>query len=174
LTDSYEYLELHNCQYSAFFNTTIKYRGFRINNVWQPFYGTPCTASTPATTTQLQSAQCGGTITLQWLSTYANVPFVTGYRFRSYLSANLNQYCEKPYVSLGMNLLANPSYNATYSVEVGVRNTDGTYLPYGTSLYTTPSFPTSQIKGSMITLHLAIHEIIYATSCNREQTALQI
>jgi hypothetical protein len=41
-----------------------------------------------------------------------------------------------------MNLLTNPSYNATYSVEA-LENTDGTYLPYGPVCnITTPSFPT--------------------------------
>jgi hypothetical protein len=118
----------------------------RINNVWQPFYGTPCNVSTPDTTTQVQASQCNSTLSNINNAIFADlVPFATGYRFR--VTNTLNpidvQTVDRPIRDLRMNLLSNIQFNTTYNVEVAVRNTDGTYLSYGPVCnITTPLFPT--------------------------------
>ncbi|MEZ4839885.1 MopE-related protein [Flavobacterium sp.] len=129
------------------FNTTYSIEvSVRINNVWQPFYGTPCTVSTPDTTTQIQAFQCNTVISNVNNAIFADiVPFATGYRFR--VTNTLNpidvQTIDRPIRDFRMNLLSNIQYNTTYNVEVSVRNTDGTYLSYGpTCNITTPIFPT--------------------------------
>ncbi|MBC8883097.1 T9SS type A sorting domain-containing protein [Flavobacterium piscinae] len=118
----------------------------RINNVWQPFYGTPCTVSTPDTTTQIQASQCNTAISNLNNSIFADiVPFATGYRFR--VTNTLNpidvQTIDRPIRDFRMTNLATVEFNTTYNVEVAVRNTDGTYLSYGAVCnITTPMFPT--------------------------------
>ncbi|WP_299518331.1 MopE-related protein, partial [uncultured Flavobacterium sp.] len=98
----------------------------RINNVWQPFYGTPCNVFTPDTTTQIQASQCNSTVTNINNSVFAvNVPFATGYRFR--VTNTLNpidvQTTDRPIREFRMTYLSNVQYNTTYNVEVAVRNT---------------------------------------------------
>ena len=118
----------------------------RINNVWQPFYGTPCNVSTPDTTTQIQASQCNSTLSNINNSIFADiVPFATGYRFR--VTNTLNpidvQTIDRPIRDFKMSSLTSFEYNTTYNVEVAVRNTDGTYLSYGPVCnITTPMFPT--------------------------------
>ncbi|WP_164975350.1 lamin tail domain-containing protein [Flavobacterium piscinae] len=118
----------------------------RINNVWQPFYGTPCTVSTPDTTTQIQASQCNTAISNLNNSIFADiVPFATGYRFR--VTNTLNpidvQTIDRPIRDFRMTNLASVQYNTTYNVEVAVRNTNGEYLSYGPVCnITTPLFPT--------------------------------
>ncbi|RAR46785.1 putative metal-binding motif-containing protein, partial [Flavobacterium lacus] len=113
------------------FNTTYSVEvSVRINNVWQPFYGTPCTVSTPDTTTQVQASQCNTTLSNLNNSIIANiVPFATGYRFR--ITNTLNpidvQTIDRPIRDFRMSSLSNIQFNTTYNVEVAVRNTDGTY-----------------------------------------------
>lgn len=123
----------------------------RYNNVWQPFYGLPCSITTPATTTQVQSSQCGATLTnMSDIILANNVLFATGYRFRVInLLSSTTQIIDRPIRDFRMNLLTNPEYNTTYSVEVAVKNTDGAYLPYGfVCNVTTPSFPTTSLQNS--------------------------
>jgi hypothetical protein len=129
------------------FNTTYSVEvSVRINNVWQPFYGTPCNVSTPDTTTQIRSSQCNTTLTNVNNSLFADiVPFATGYRFR--VTNTLNpidvQTIDRPIRDFKMSNLVNIEYNTTYNVEVAVRNTDGTFLSYGPVCnITTPLFPT--------------------------------
>ncbi|WP_181456980.1 hypothetical protein, partial [Flavobacterium lacus] len=129
------------------FNTTYSVEvSVRINNVWQPFYGTPCTVSTPDTTTQVQASQCNTTLSNLNNSIIANiVPFATGYRFR--ITNTLNpidvQTIDRPIRDFRMSSLSNIQFNTTYNVDVAVRNTDGTYLSYGPVCnITTPLFPT--------------------------------
>ncbi|RAR46208.1 T9SS type A sorting domain-containing protein [Flavobacterium lacus] len=129
------------------FNTTYSVEvSVRINNVWQPFYGTPCTVSTPDTTTQVQASQCNSTLSNLNNSIIANiVPFATGYRFR--ITNTLNpidvQTIDRPIRDFRMSSLSNIQFNTTYNVDVAVRNTDGTYLSYGPVCnITTPLFPT--------------------------------
>jgi len=155
------------------FNTTYQVEvSIRRNNVWQPFYGTPCTVTTPATTTSIQSSQCGSTLTSMADVIYANgVPFSTGYRFRvtNVLTSQV-QIVDRNIRDIRMNLLTSPAaeFNTTYTIEVAVRNTDGTYLPYGSACnVTTPSFPTTQIQTSQCDYNVTSNsEIIYADSFN--------
>jgi len=117
----------------------------RINNVWQPFYGTPCNVSTPGTTTQIQASQCNSTLTNINNPIFAdNVPFATGYRFR--VTNTLNpidvQTIDRPLREFRMSNLASVEFNTTYNIEVAIRNTDGSHLSYGPVCdITTPMFP---------------------------------
>ena len=64
-----------------------------------------------------------------------------------------------------MNLLSNIQYNATYTVEVALRNTTGIYLGYGTvCTVATPEFPTTQVQDSQCELSVipSLATIIYA------------
>jgi len=101
---------------------------------------------------------------------YANgVPFATGYRFRvtNVLTSQV-QIVDRNIRDIRMSLLTNPiaNYNTTYTIEVAVRNTDGTYLPYGNACnVTTPSFPTTQIQTSQCNYYVTSDsELIYADS----------
>ncbi|RAR46261.1 CUB domain-containing protein, partial [Flavobacterium lacus] len=113
------------------FNTTYMVEvAVRRNNVWESFYGTGCTVTTPDTTTQVQASQCNTTLSNLNNSIIANiVPFATGYRFR--ITNTLNpidvQTIDRPIRDFRMSSLSNIQFNTTYNVEVAVRNTDGTY-----------------------------------------------
>jgi Putative metal-binding motif/Secretion system C-terminal sorting domain len=103
-----------------------------LNGVWQPFYGAPCIINTASPVSTL-GAQCGTTLTSmnQWVyATYYST--ASGYRFRvtntstsavQTLTTSLNRFY--------FNQLPSQSFGTTYFVEVALRNTDGTYLPYG-------------------------------------------
>ncbi|HLP64331.1 MopE-related protein [Flavobacterium sp.] len=140
----------------------------RYNNVWQPFYGSPCTVTTPAATTQIQAAQCGGTLTTIGDVIYANnVPFATGYKFRiTNLLTSAQQEVERPLRDIKMTQTSIAEFNSTYSVEVAVRNTNGAYLPYGTACnITTPSFPTTQLQLAQCDVILTNpNTVVYADS----------
>jgi hypothetical protein len=135
------------------FNTTYMVEvAVRRNNVWESFYGTGCNVSTPDINTQIRSSQCNSTLTnLNDVILADLVPFATGYRFR--VTNTLNpidvQTIDRPIRDLRMSLLSNIQYNTTYSVDVAVRNTDGTYLSYGSVCnITTPLFPTTFLQDS--------------------------
>ncbi len=114
-------------------------------------YGTPCVVNTPAPTSTI-GAQCGTTLTSMGQFVYATyVSSVTGYRFRVInLTTNAVQVYTAP---SGQNRFtfnqlsaAIRAFGTTYSVEVALRNTDGTYLPYNAACnITTPAFPTSEV-----------------------------
>lgn len=100
-------------------------------------YGTPCTLYTPTPLATI-GAQCGTTLTSfgQWVyATYQ--PSVIAYRFRI-----TNSVTNSVQVYDALNGLNRFSFNqlpasfrldgTVYSVEVSLRNSDGTYLPYGT------------------------------------------
>ncbi|MEZ4838952.1 T9SS type A sorting domain-containing protein [Flavobacterium sp.] len=142
----------------------------RINNVWQPFYGTPCNVSTPDTTTQVQASQCNTVISNVNNAIFADiVPFATGYRFR--VTNTLNpidvQTIDRPIRDFRMNLLSNIQFNTTYNVEVAVRNTDGEYLSYGPVCnITTPLFPTVGLEDAQCDEYMVTSntEVLYAES----------
>jgi hypothetical protein len=83
---------------------------------------------------------------------YANiVPFAGGYRFRISDPANpgIVQVLDRPIREFRMNMITAfvPQYNKMYNVEVAIKNTDGSYLPYGSVCQvTTPMFPTTSIQ----------------------------
>ncbi len=114
-------------------------------------YGAPCTVVTPTPVSSI-GAQCGTTLTSLTQFVYATfASSVTGYRFSITNTATSNTFV---YNALsGQNRFnfsqlpaAFVAYGTTYSVQVALRNTDGSYLPYGTACnITTPAFPTSEI-----------------------------
>ncbi|WP_298115405.1 T9SS type A sorting domain-containing protein [Flavobacterium sp.] len=121
--------------------------GVKYNNVWQPFYGTPCIISIASPQATI-GTYCGTTLTSmnQWI--YANyVARITLYRFRvtntvtnqvEFVTSSLNRF--------NMTQIPNRTFNTVYLVEVSLRNTDGTFLPYGTGCtITTPSLSPSRI-----------------------------
>lgn len=108
----------------------------RVGNVWQAFYGLPCTVTTPTPVSTIGTS-CGTTLSTmgQWIyATYH--PTVTGFRFRL---TNLNTNAVLVYDALnGLNKFnfnqlpaSFRSAGTTYFVEVALRNTDGNYLAYG-------------------------------------------
>ncbi len=138
----------------------------RLNNVWQPFYGTACEVKTPATTTKVLTSQCGTTLSLMTDIVYANiVSYATGYRFKvTNLLTNDVQTIDRSLREFRFNLLSSITFNTTYKVEVAVRNTDGTYLPFGQSCtITTPVFPTTSLQNSQCDYTtVSSTEMIYA------------
>jgi hypothetical protein len=157
------------------FNRTYQVEvSVRYANVWQPFYGLPCTVTTPATTTQVQLAQCGSTLTNMTDIIYANnVPFAAGYKFRvTNLLTSAQQEIERPVRDIRISTTSIAEFNSTYSVEVAVKNTNGSYLPYGTPCnITTPSFPTSQLQLSQCDVIIANNSTtIYADSYSGAST----
>ena len=149
------------------FDTTYQIEvAVRLNNTWQQYYGAACTVKTPATTTKVTTAQCGTTLTLMTDIVYANlVSYATGYRFKvTNVVTNYVQVIDRSVREFRFNLLTNIPYSTPFKVEVAVRNTNGTYLPYGTSCYvTTPLFPTTSLQNSQCDYTAAsTTETIYA------------
>jgi hypothetical protein len=99
---------------------------------------------------------------------YANlVPFATGYRFRITNMANPldTQTVNRSLREFRMNNFALPvSYNASYTVEVAVRNTDGSYLAYGpVCSVNTPLFPTTFLENAYCGIEVSsLNTSIYA------------
>jgi len=124
----------------------------RFNNVWQPFVGAACLVTTPSAVTQIQAAQCNGSLTAMGDVIFANnVPFASGYQFRiTNLLTSASVEVERLTRDVRLNNIPGftPEFNTTYSVEVAVKNTNGTYLPYNPIVcnITTPSFPTTQLQ----------------------------
>ena len=116
--------------------------------VWQPFYGAACTVNTPSPLCTI-GAQCNSTLTAMSQFVFCTfVPSVTGYRFRvTKISDSSVQIFDSGLNRFTFNQLPNRSFNAIYSVEVALKNTDGTYLPYNTGCnISSPSFPTSEVR----------------------------
>jgi len=139
----------------------------RLNNVWATYYGSPCSVRTPATTTKISSTQCGSTVALMTDVVYADiVPFSTGYRFKATNLLNQTdvQIVDRPLREFRFSLLSNVQFSTPYKIEVAVRNTDGTYLPYGQPCtVTTPLFPTSQLQASQCDYTAtSVTEVVYA------------
>jgi hypothetical protein len=115
----------------------------------QPFSLSNCSVSTPAVTTQLVT--CGQVLANIADPIYAAiVAYAGGYRFK--ISDPINsantQVVERQIRDFRMSLVTNfvVQFNKTYNIEVSVKNTDGTWLPYGqVCQVTTPQFPTTSI-----------------------------
>ncbi len=143
----------------------------RFNNVWQPFVGAACLVTTPSAVTQVQAAQCDGQLTTMGDAIYAdNVPYGTGYRFRiTNLLTSSSVVVDRLTRDVRLNNIAGftPEYNTTYSIEIAVKNTNGTYLPYNPVVcnVTTPSFPTTQLQLSQCDVTISNpNTTIYADS----------
>ncbi len=115
----------------------------------QPFTSSTCTVSTPEAKTKLTS--CPQLLTSFTNVIFANaVPFATGYRFKITDPVNpantqtLNRALREFRMT---NITAfEVLYGKTYIVQVAVRNTDGSYLPFGdVCAVSTSQFPTTEI-----------------------------
>ena len=126
----------------------------RYNNVWQPFFGTPCYLNTPNPVSTI-GAQCGSTLTAfnQWI-TANQVTAISSYKFRiTQMDSNgLNpsgvaaQEITLNSNKFNMAQLSGILYNTFYKVEVALRNTDGSFLAYGSGCnIKTPAHPTTQL-----------------------------
>jgi len=74
------------------------------------------------------------------------------------------QIVDRPLREFRFSLLSNVQFSTPYKIEVAVRNTDGTYLPYGQPCtVTTPLFPTSQLQASQCDYTAtSVTEVVYA------------
>lgn len=114
----------------------------KVANVFQP-YGSGCSITTPTPLTKLQNTQCGITLTSFNTILYANaVQYVTGYRFK-FINTATNQVYLFDRALRDFRVTSLPRiYQSQYNVEIAVKNTDGTYLPYGEScIINTPIVP---------------------------------
>jgi hypothetical protein len=123
----------------------VYYAGFL-----QPYTMSSCTVTTPVALTALTA--CGQTLTNISDPVYANlVPYATGYRFKitDPLNALNTQTIDRPIRDIRMNLVTAfvVQYGKTYNIQVAVKNTDGTYLAFGSICsVTTPVFPTTSLQ----------------------------
>jgi hypothetical protein len=120
----------------------------KVYNVWQPYYGSPCTVNTPSPICTI-GTQCNTTLTSMTQFVYCTyISNVTGYRFRiTNMLTNAVQILDQGLNRFSFSQLANRSFNTQYLIEVALKNTDGSYLPYNTGCnITTPSFPTSEVR----------------------------
>lgn len=112
-------------------------------------YTNSCNINTPAASTQLTN--CGTVLNVMSDAVRANiVPYAAGYRFR--ISDPLNplnsQELDRSIRDFKMTMITNfvVQYGKTYNVECAVKNTDGTYMPYGAvCTVATPIFPTTSL-----------------------------
>ena len=139
--------ELPNFAYGATYQieVAVRFQGFV-----QPYPGATCNVTTPLPVCQL--VNCDQQLGNIQDAVFANlVPFATGYRFRitdplnpantQVLDRNLREFRMSQITAFSVQ------YNKTYNVEVAVRNTDGTYLPFGAACQvTTPLFPTTGLQ----------------------------
>jgi hypothetical protein len=115
-------------------------------------FGPPCIVKTPAPTSTI-GAHCGTTVTSMSQYVYCTASAsVTGYRFRvtnlttsgvAIVDSGLNRF------SFNDVPLPVRAFGTTYSVEVALKNTDGTYLPYSIGCnISTRAFPTTTINAA--------------------------
>jgi Leucine-rich repeat (LRR) protein len=152
-----------NTQYKV--EVAVYYAGFL-----QPFTTSDCTVTTPVVTAQL--SRCGQTLTSISDVIYAGiVPFATGYKFRvtDALNPVNTQELIRPIREFRMGMITSfaVQYGKSYNVAVSIKNTDGTWLEYGsTCAVTTPPFPTTSLQTSQCDNYLVPTNAtqIYATS----------
>lgn len=79
---------------------------------------------------------------------------------------------ERPIRDVRMTDFSSPEFNTTYSVEVAIKNTNGSYLPYGSlCTVTTPSFPTTQLQDTQCDVVITtMSTTIYADSYSGAST----
>jgi hypothetical protein len=124
----------------------------KFNGTWQPFYGAPCYVNTPNPVSTI-GTQCGSTLTAmnQWINA-TSVANVTAYKFRvtrviSGVPTGASQETIQPANKFNMTQLLGILYASTYRVEVSLRNTDGTFLPFNAPCdINTPAYPTTQVR----------------------------
>lgn len=116
----------------------------KLNGVWQNNFGSICEINTPEPLTAIEEVFCNQVYASKL--SYINaglVPYATGYRFRVVnLSTNEESVIDRPLRSLQVNKIPNLTDGTTYQIEVAVRNTDGSYMSFGsacTIVYSTQS-----------------------------------
>lgn len=117
-----------------------------VSNVWTPF-SVSCKISTPLAYSQLSNCNLSLTKMSDFIFSTI-VSYTTGYRFKITNSINPSdtQTIDKVIRNFRMSELIGIQYDATYYVEVAVKNTDGVYMPYGAvCTVKTPFFPITQI-----------------------------
>ena len=104
----------------------------KYNNVWQPF-GNACQVTAPVAYTKVQTTQCGSQLANATDAIYADaVSYSTGYRFKiTNTFTNQVSVLDKVLRTVKLSDIGIIQFDTDYLVEVAVRNTDGTYLPYG-------------------------------------------
>ena len=124
------------------------------DSMWQP-YGPACSLSTPNPESTIGN-QCGTTLSsfFQFVTATA-VPNVSAYKFRvtrlntSLQPIGLPQETTQSNNKFNLSQLSGILYATPYSVEVSLRNTDGTFLPYNTScVINSPAYPTTEISSN--------------------------
>ncbi|MBN8642627.1 MAG: SdiA-regulated domain-containing protein [Flavobacteriales bacterium] len=124
-----------------------------VGGMWQSF-GPACNVTSPSPLTQVQSSQCGSSLSSIGTIIYANnVPYAQGYKFRI-----TNQITSESIEvirilrDVRLNTIAGftPELATTYSIEVAVQNRDGEFLPYGPicSITTPGGINTSKVDSS--------------------------
>jgi len=130
-------------------------------------YGPTCIVNTPSPTATI-GVHCGTTLTSMTQYVYATYfANISAYRFRvTNTSTNAVQILDVFGINrFNFNQIGLPmrTFATTYFVEVALRNTDGTYLPYSAGCnVTTPPFPTTRIRP------LQCNESGYQASSNTE------
>ncbi|RZJ32979.1 MAG: T9SS type A sorting domain-containing protein, partial [Flavobacterium sp.] len=133
----------------------------------QPYVASNCTVTTPIITTSLTN--CNQTLSTMSDVIYANnVPYASGYRFSISDGVNTTTL-DRSTREFRMSLITafQPQFNRQYTIQVAVKNTNGQYLPYGSSCtVTTPIFPTTSLQDSQCDdfAPASANTIIYATS----------
>ncbi len=107
----------------------------RVNNVFSNYTRIPpCVVISPTVYTKLQTSQCGINITNLGTNLNANiVSYAAGYRFR------ITDTNDPTFVRIydttlryfRLSVIPGIQYNKTYSIDVAIKNTTGTYLPFG-------------------------------------------
>ncbi|OYU83243.1 MAG: hypothetical protein CFE24_12255 [Flavobacterium sp. BFFFF2] len=112
------------------------------NGEWQP-YGSTCTVTTPAASTQIRTFQCGTTLANKWSILYCSaVTGATAYRFEWAFANTLTTYTSSlPNMQLGnmIGWLVNKRYSVRVAVQFG-----GVWQDYGSSCYI--NTPTSNAR----------------------------
>ena len=142
---------LSNYKYNAKYKVEI---AVRFNNVWQPNFSAPCFLFTPVAISNMLS--CGSQITGINTQVFSSiVPRSTGYRYRIQRLDNalqpvgLAQEVTSGLRNFTFAAVTDFRYDANYNVSCAVRNTDGTFLPYGPSCtIQAPKHPTTQMRGT--------------------------
>jgi hypothetical protein len=98
---------------------------------WQA-YGTACTVTTPAASTQIRTNQCGTTLTTKWSILYCGaVTGATAYRFEWTNGGTVLTYTSTS-ASMQLGNYTGWAVNTTYSVRVAVQF-GGTWQAYGSA-----------------------------------------
>jgi hypothetical protein len=143
----------------------------KINNNWQPYYGTACTVTTPTPTTTLVNTQCGSTLNLIDDQVKANiVSFAQGYRWRitkmisgspSTNSSDI-QTIDTSLRAFKFTQLTTYAFATTYQVEVAVK-VNNAWMAYGTGCTISTPTPTTKVITAQCDTTLSLMtDVVYA------------